>query len=68
MNLYPGPIPLPIGQPGAQGPLGPHGPIGQYVGNFLHARRIVVKSEFFFYRDNKATLETQEKKEIRVLQ
>lgn len=31
VNLLPGPIPLPIGQPGAPGPLGPYGSLGQYV-------------------------------------
>ncbi len=31
VNLLPGPVPLPVGQPGVQGPMGPTGPIGVYV-------------------------------------
>ena len=31
MNQLPGPIPLPVGQPGAPGPIGTEGPIGEYV-------------------------------------
>ena len=31
VNLLPGPIPLPVGQPGIQGPIGAEGPIGEYV-------------------------------------
>ena len=31
VNQLPGPIPLPVGQPGPTGPLGTEGPIGEYV-------------------------------------
>lgn len=31
VNQLPGPIPLPVGQPGAPGPIGTEGPIGEYV-------------------------------------
>lgn len=32
LNQLPGPVPLPVGQPGSPGPPGPEGPAGQYVG------------------------------------
>ena len=35
MNQLPGPIPLPVGQPGAAGPIGTEGPIGEYVSSFI---------------------------------
>ncbi len=31
VNLLPGPLPIPVGQPGAAGPRGPEGPHGIYV-------------------------------------
>lgn len=31
VNQLPGPVPLPVGQPGSAGPIGVQGPVGLYV-------------------------------------
>ncbi len=36
LNTYPGPIPLPVGQQGPPGAIGPDGPVGEYV-SCMHA-------------------------------
>ena len=41
VNLLPGPVPLPVGQPGVSGPIGPDGTIGIYVCIYMYIYTII---------------------------
>lgn len=42
LNQLPGPVPLPVGQPGSPGPPGPEGPPGDYVSYYTHYIAVLV--------------------------